>query len=441
VLIRGSSVNKYFYISSPTGLCGIYTIEASGSGKLYHIFTDHLGSLTEIVDTSTGTVTRQSFDAWGNKRSASDWRNAATYNLFADRGFTGHEHLEVFALINMNGRVYDPVLGRFLSPDPYVQAPDFSQNFNRYSYCLNNPLVYTDPSGDFIFTLLAAIFCPPLIPLGIAADIGGGINLGSKLLQGKIHSFGDGVAAYGIGAGGGALAYATGGAALGVAGAGGFIGGAAAAGTAYTYGTMFTSMGNSAYFGDPMPTAKQFVTGAVISMATGGLFNGIVAATQGRDFWTGAAKIVPSNWQSPPLSTDIGDGNLSLDGMRPEIKALPDIQNQQTFLRVESGDGNVQWIRIEQQDLTLSPRQSLHLGTVAGKSPLTIDPMRALTDLNKGNFQYIQLNSRGMPIVKFGYNIGEVISRTGQNLGTTSFGVVHLNSAGQIHIVPWLPGW
>ena len=161
-----------------------------------------------------------------------------------------------------------------------------------------------------------------MIPLGIAADIGGAINLGSKALQGKIHSFGDGVAAYGIGAGGGALAYATGGAALGAAGAGGFIGGAAAAGTAYTYGTMFTSMGNTAYFGDPMPTAKQFVTGAVISMATGGLFNGIAAAAHGRDFWTGAAKIVPSSWQSPPLST--GEGNLSLDGMRPEINALPD---------------------------------------------------------------------------------------------------------------------
>jgi hypothetical protein len=51
----------------------------------------------------------------------------------------------------MNGRMYDPVLARFLSPDPFVQAPDFSQNYNRYSYCLNNPLKYTDPSGEFFF--------------------------------------------------------------------------------------------------------------------------------------------------------------------------------------------------------------------------------------------------------------------------------------------------
>lgn len=56
--------------------------------------------------------------------------------------------LPEFGLINMNGRMYDPLLGRFLSPDNYVQLPDLSQSFNRYSYCLNNPLKYTDPSGE-----------------------------------------------------------------------------------------------------------------------------------------------------------------------------------------------------------------------------------------------------------------------------------------------------
>jgi RHS repeat-associated protein len=65
------------------------------------------------------------------------------------RGFTGHEHLDNFALINMNGRLYDPMLGRMLSPDNYVQLASYTQSFNRYSYCLNNPLKYTDPSGEF----------------------------------------------------------------------------------------------------------------------------------------------------------------------------------------------------------------------------------------------------------------------------------------------------
>ncbi len=64
----------------------------------------------------------------------------------------GHEMLNEFNLINMNGRVYDPVLGRFLSPDKYIQEGDNSQNYNSYSYCLNNPLKYADPSGD-VFVL------------------------------------------------------------------------------------------------------------------------------------------------------------------------------------------------------------------------------------------------------------------------------------------------
>jgi RHS repeat-associated protein len=64
-----------------------------------------------------------------------------------DRGFTGHEHLDAFGLINMNWRMYDPVLGRFLGDDPIIQAPDFSQSFNLYSYCVNNPLANIDPSG------------------------------------------------------------------------------------------------------------------------------------------------------------------------------------------------------------------------------------------------------------------------------------------------------
>ncbi|MCC7333046.1 MAG: hypothetical protein IT232_10620 [Flavobacteriales bacterium] len=64
------------------------------------------------------------------------------------RGYTGHEHLTQFGLINMNGRLYDPILGRMLSPDNYVQDATSTQGFNRYSYVVNNPLKYNDPSGE-----------------------------------------------------------------------------------------------------------------------------------------------------------------------------------------------------------------------------------------------------------------------------------------------------
>lgn len=103
-------------------------------------------------------------------------------------------------MINMNGRLYDPVVGRFLSPDPFVQMPDFSQNFNRYAYALNNPLAYTDPNGEFIFTVLAAIFCPPLLPIAIGADIFSTGNLISHSIKGDVNSFGDAMKYYGQGA-------------------------------------------------------------------------------------------------------------------------------------------------------------------------------------------------------------------------------------------------
>jgi len=70
--------------------------------------------------------------------------------LITNRGFTGHEHIEEVGLIHMNGRVYDQELGRFLSADPFVQSPFMTNSFNRYSYVMNNPLKYTDPTGFFV---------------------------------------------------------------------------------------------------------------------------------------------------------------------------------------------------------------------------------------------------------------------------------------------------
>jgi RHS repeat-associated protein len=104
-------------------------------------------------------------------------------DLFLGRGYTGHEHLAVFGLINMNARLYDPALGRFLSPDPYVQAPDFSQNFNRYSYCLNNPLRFTDPSGKFIFGWLS----------GVMSGLWRGVSQSKNVIQSTWDGFRNGV--------------------------------------------------------------------------------------------------------------------------------------------------------------------------------------------------------------------------------------------------------
>ena len=66
------------------------------------------------------------------------------------KGYTSHEQYFDLNLINMKGRMYDPTIGRFLSPDIFIQSPTNSQSFNRYAYVWNNPLKYTDPSGYYL---------------------------------------------------------------------------------------------------------------------------------------------------------------------------------------------------------------------------------------------------------------------------------------------------
>ncbi|HVX91249.1 MAG TPA: RHS repeat-associated core domain-containing protein, partial [Candidatus Paceibacterota bacterium] len=99
------------------------------------------------------TYVKESFTAFGNRRSSCTWSGSPTngnltaINAVTRHGYTWHTALGSLGLNDMNGRIQDAVTGRFLSPDPFI--PDFgsSQSFNRYSYVQNNPLTRTDPSG------------------------------------------------------------------------------------------------------------------------------------------------------------------------------------------------------------------------------------------------------------------------------------------------------
>ena len=119
-----------------------------------------MGSWLAITDNSGSLKNHYNYDAWGRRRDPVTWKlcpiNPASASIGGsmlamqprfDRGYTGHEQMAGFALINMNGRMYDPYLQRFLSPDNEIQSPGDAQSFNRYTYCLNNPLLYTDPTG------------------------------------------------------------------------------------------------------------------------------------------------------------------------------------------------------------------------------------------------------------------------------------------------------
>lgn len=153
--VVGSTTRYLQYITGPSGLVAI--IESNGGTHTTHYtYTDHLGSILTVTNSGGTIEAEQSFDAWGRRRNPTTWALLApttTTGLptWLIRGFTGHEHLDQFGLINMNGRLYDPVLGRMLSSDNYVQEPGFTQSYNRYTYAFNNPLKYTDPNGQIAF--------------------------------------------------------------------------------------------------------------------------------------------------------------------------------------------------------------------------------------------------------------------------------------------------
>lgn len=136
------------------GGVGIQVTETQGTNSTSQIkfyLKDHLGSVTGFTGNTGQVLEEFSYDAWGLRRNT-DWTVATNLNASHERGFTNHEHYDLFSIIDMNGRIYDPVLGRFLQADPYIDYPENLQSYNRYSYVLNNPLSFTDPSGYGIFS-------------------------------------------------------------------------------------------------------------------------------------------------------------------------------------------------------------------------------------------------------------------------------------------------
>lgn len=155
---QSNAVTYRHYIAAGSNTV-IYTRRSDGTNSTYYVSSDHLGSSSAIVCGSNvpscaagNALVNESFDAFGMRRSSNWIDPVSPGDLTAiggstRRGYTGHEHLDNLGLVNMNGRVQDPRLGRFLSADPLIQAPDYSQSLNRYSYVWNNPLSLTDPSG------------------------------------------------------------------------------------------------------------------------------------------------------------------------------------------------------------------------------------------------------------------------------------------------------
>ena len=286
--------NKIHYVNGPGGLCAMI-VQANGTENIYYVYNDHLGSPVTLTKGQQGgsfTVeAQQNFDAWGRRRNPADWTytNVPAPPTWLYRGYTGHEHVEPFALVNMNGRMYDPLNGRMLSADNYIQGGLGSQGYNRYSYAGNNPLKYTDPDGQN--------------PLLIGALIGGFVNWlthGAEFSSDGLKYFAVGAVAglVGAGVGGGvSSALANGGFWAGAAGtsgasAVGFGAGALAGGAGGGAGGFLLGFGNSAVAGNSMNDnlnagLRDGAYGALTGGLAGGIQGGIAANRQGANFWTG----------------------------------------------------------------------------------------------------------------------------------------------------------
>lgn len=257
-------------------------VKQNGSWQLNYICRDYLGSITHITNDAGALLVEYSYDAWGRLRNPvnqSIYALGAEPELLLGRGYTGHEHLAIFGLVNMNARLYDPTLGRFLSPDPYVQLPDNLQGFNRYTYGMNNPLCYVDENGEFWWFVAAAV-------------VGGIINVATN--WNNIDNIWQGLGYFGVGAVAGAASFATGGAVTGALGgltgiAGGAIVGmttGATSGFVLGGGNAVLSGGN---FNDFMSGATTgMFSGAFQGFVSGSISGGIVSYLQGKSIWTGA---------------------------------------------------------------------------------------------------------------------------------------------------------
>lgn len=127
---------------------GMFVQHSLDGDKTLYFHQDHLGSISTITNHNGAVIERLSYDPWGKRRNPDGTDDTAgTQTSQASRGFTGHEMLDGLDLVHMNGRVYDPIIGRFGSADPITEAPFTTQGWNRYAYVGNSPVNFTDPSG------------------------------------------------------------------------------------------------------------------------------------------------------------------------------------------------------------------------------------------------------------------------------------------------------
>lgn len=159
----GSTTDEFVIYIGGDGYTAPVILKSDGTNKnYYYLHRDYQGSILAITNADGNIVEKRIYDVWGGMVAYSNGSTTTIPTtgtaMFLDRGYTGHEHILGVGLINMNGRIYDPKLHRFLQPDDNIQDPTNTQNFNRFGYCMNNPTKYSDPSGESWLDFAGFIF-------------------------------------------------------------------------------------------------------------------------------------------------------------------------------------------------------------------------------------------------------------------------------------------
>ncbi len=147
-----AGITHRYHIKAGSHAIQIERQDGTNKDEAKYLLTDNLGSTNVIVDVHGNVEQRLAFDPWGMRTKADPLLSGEviandSVNDVTNLGYTGHEMDDEVGLINMNARIYDPYLGRFLSADPVLPDAGDMQAFNRYSYVTNNPLKFTDPTG------------------------------------------------------------------------------------------------------------------------------------------------------------------------------------------------------------------------------------------------------------------------------------------------------
>ena len=194
--ITTGEIKETCYIFAGGSAIAIYNHSSNEGDNTMYLLKDHLGSMQCVADEDGDCIQELSYDAWGNRRDPNTWEVYSTLptGTLLTRGYTGHEHMDLVDLVNMNGRLYDPAIGRFLSPDPLVQAPGNLQSYNRYSYCLNNPLSLTDPSGYSWLSRNWKSLTAAVVAITVTVVTAGtGSGIGVAIMSGAAGGFAGGV--------------------------------------------------------------------------------------------------------------------------------------------------------------------------------------------------------------------------------------------------------